>query len=192
MPDIKGRRKEQYMSKLKVIREQQHLTQEELAEKSGISVRTIQRIESGTEPKGQTLKILARTLGVEEIELLDVSREIEAETNTTLLKLINFSSLLFTVFPPLNIVAPLIIMFVKKEFNACSKQIVSVQILWTVAPFVLFMFSAFMKNWFMLGKNFMLVIMVLLVLSNVFIILRNTAELDKNRKLYFRLTFSII
>jgi transcriptional regulator with XRE-family HTH domain len=44
------------MSKLKQIREQQNLTQEELAEKSGISVRTIQRIESGTEPKGHTLK----------------------------------------------------------------------------------------------------------------------------------------
>jgi transcriptional regulator with XRE-family HTH domain len=31
------------MSKLKQIREQQNLTQEELAEKSGISVRTIQK-----------------------------------------------------------------------------------------------------------------------------------------------------
>ncbi len=45
------------MSKLKKIREKLNLTQEELSEKSGISVRTIQRIESGNEPKGQTLKI---------------------------------------------------------------------------------------------------------------------------------------
>jgi len=35
------------MSKLKRIREEQHLTQEELSANSGISVRTIQRIESG-------------------------------------------------------------------------------------------------------------------------------------------------
>lgn len=39
------------MSKLKQIREQQRLTQEELAEKSGISVRTIQQIESGVSSK---------------------------------------------------------------------------------------------------------------------------------------------
>jgi transcriptional regulator with XRE-family HTH domain len=38
------------MSKLKVLRQLQNLTQEELY-KSGISVRTIQRIETGKEPK---------------------------------------------------------------------------------------------------------------------------------------------
>ena len=48
------------MSKLREIRERHNLTQEELSEKSGISVRTIQRIESGTEPKGHTLKILTK------------------------------------------------------------------------------------------------------------------------------------
>lgn len=54
------------MSELKKIREEMNLTQEELAEKSGISVRTIQRIESGTKPKGYTLKALAAALGISE------------------------------------------------------------------------------------------------------------------------------
>ncbi|MGC4129759.1 MAG: helix-turn-helix transcriptional regulator [Bergeyella sp.] len=40
------------MPQLKLIRKQQHLTQEELSEQSGISVRTIQRIEAGTLRKG--------------------------------------------------------------------------------------------------------------------------------------------
>ena len=44
------------MSKLKNLREFQNLTQEELAEKSGVSVRTIQRIETGKKPKGYTLR----------------------------------------------------------------------------------------------------------------------------------------
>jgi len=48
------------MSKLKQLREQKNMTQEELSEKSGISVRTIQRIESGTNPKGHTLKYLLK------------------------------------------------------------------------------------------------------------------------------------
>ena len=81
------------MSKLNKIREKFNLTQEELSDKSGISVRTIQRIESGNEPKGQTLKILAKTLGIEENELLK-KQEIPNEINLTLLKLINLSSLL--------------------------------------------------------------------------------------------------
>ena len=46
-----------------------NLTQEELSEKSKISVRTIQRIEAGTEPKGHTLRALARALDVEEYSL---------------------------------------------------------------------------------------------------------------------------
>ena len=49
---------------LKAIREQKHLTQEELAELSGLSVRTIQRIEAGQEPKGHTAKVLADKLNI--------------------------------------------------------------------------------------------------------------------------------
>ena len=49
-----------------------------------------------------------------------------------------------------------------------------------------------MKNWFSLGNKFSLVVMVLLALSNVFIILRNTAEIDRKGKLFFKLNFSII
>lgn len=176
---------------LNKIREKLNLTQEELSDKSGISVRTIQHIESGNEPKGQTLKILANTLGIKENELLK-KQEIPNRVDLSLLKIINLSSLPFTVIPPVNIVVPLIIMFAKKQFNPLTKQIVSVQILWTVLSVILFMLSAFMKNWFSLGNKFSLVVMIFLVLCNVFIILRNTAEIDKKEKLFFRLNFNII
>ena len=58
------------MSRLKAFREQQNLTQEELSKKSGISARTIQRIETGKEPKGHTRRVLAQALEIEENELL--------------------------------------------------------------------------------------------------------------------------
>ena len=73
------------MSELKKIREEKNLTQEELAEKSGLSVRTIQRIEAGTEPKGYTLKTLASTLDISEKYLLisnNLTGEIEVEKPT--------------------------------------------------------------------------------------------------------------
>tara|TARA_R110002049_G_C8880421_1_gene539895 strand:- start:319 stop:471 length:153 start_codon:yes stop_codon:yes gene_type:complete len=50
------------MSKLCEYREKLNLTQDELAEKAGLSVRTIQRIESGVEPRGYTLSILSYAL----------------------------------------------------------------------------------------------------------------------------------
>ena len=179
------------MSKLKKNREKLNLTQEELSDKSGISIRTIQRIESGNEPKGQTLKILAKTLGIKENELLE-KEEAQIEINSNLIKIINLSSLPFTIIPPANIIIPLVIMFAKKQFNPLAKQIVSIQILWLIFGVIIFMLSSFMKNWFSLGSNFILVVMILLVLSNVFIILINTAEIDKKGKLFFRLNFSII
>jgi transcriptional regulator with XRE-family HTH domain len=95
-----------FMSKLKEIRELQNLTQEELAESSGISVRTIQRIEAGTTPKGYTLRTLSKTLGVSE-EVLQNTPIIETEKENipvqenkeettisySLLKIINLSSI---------------------------------------------------------------------------------------------------
>ena len=50
---------------IKTLREQKHLTQEELAKDSGISIRTIQRIEAGREPKGHTAKALTNALGLD-------------------------------------------------------------------------------------------------------------------------------
>lgn len=179
------------MSKLKEIREKINLTQEELSDKSGISVRTIQRIESGNEPKGQTLKILAKTLAIKESELLE-KEATHIELNSTLLKIINLSSLPFTVIPPANIVVPLVIMLAKKQFSPLAKQIVSIQILWLIIAGIIFLLCSFMKNWFSLGSNFILVVMTLLVFSNMFIILKNTAEIDKKGKLFFRLNFSFI
>ena len=179
------------MSKLKKNREKFNFTQEELSESSGISIRTIQRIESGNEPKGYTLKLLAKTLGINENELLK-KQEPKTDINFTLIKIINLSSLFFTIIPPINIFIPLVIIFARKEFNPLTKQIVSIQILWLIFSVIIFMLSSFSKNWFSLGNKFTLIVMISLILSNVFIILKNALEIDKRGKLFFRLNFSLI
>lgn len=191
------------MSRLKAIRERKNLTQEELSEKSKISVRTIQRIESGTEPKGHTLRVLAQVLDIEESELLYTrvqstnentggeetdEEEKGPQINYSYIKIINLSSLIFTLLPPLNIFVPLMLMFTLKQNNSLARQIISVQMIWTVMAPITFMLGIFLK----FGKQFTLVLMILIVLSNVFIILRNAAEIDRNKKLYFRLKFSMI
>ncbi|WP_374462324.1 helix-turn-helix domain-containing protein [Chryseobacterium sp.] len=190
------------MSRLKAIREQKNLTQEELSEKSKISVRTIQRIESGTEPKGHTLRALAQVLEIEESELLHTraqsinentevektDEEKDPQINYSYIKIINLSSLIFTLLPPLNIFVPLILMFTLKQNNSLARQIISVQMIWTVMAPITFMLGILLK----FGKQFTVVLMILIVLSNVFIILRNAAEIDRNKKLFFRLKFSMI
>lgn len=188
LPEVNKRDR---MSRLKKIREDLNITQDELAKKSGVSVRTIQRIEAGTEPKGYTLKSLAKALEINEDEFLKKSK-VQGEINITLLKLINFSSLPFAILPPLNILLPLLIMLAKKEFNPITRQVVSMQILYTITSIVVFMLSAFIKNWFSMSNKFNLIVMVLLVLINIYLIIRNAFEIDKNGKLYFQLKFSII
>ncbi|MDE5430350.1 helix-turn-helix domain-containing protein [Elizabethkingia meningoseptica] len=186
------------MSALKAIREQKNLTQEELSERSKISVRTIQRIEAGTEPKGHTLRALAKALETDEQALLNkpaeehVEKEIvvqaPADINYTLIKIINLSSLPLILLPPLNILLPLFLMFKLKQKNTLARQIISVQIVWTIMAPVVFMLGIFLK----LGRQFTLVLIILIVLSNIFIILRNAAAIDKHKKLYYKLNFSII
>ena len=176
------------MSKLKQVREQKNLTQEELSEKSGISVRTIQRIESGIAPKGHTLKTLARTLNIPEIDLLNSEKEIPIESldatngiNFQKIKLINLSSILFVLVPPLNIFLPLLLSYILKQRNLLTKQIISLQILWTILAPVFFMLGIFLK----LGRSFTIVLLVVIVLSNIFLILRNLAEIDTKQKLRY-------
>lgn len=190
------------MSELRRIREEQNLTQEELAEKSGLSVRTIQRIESGITPKGYTLKALASGLGVHEKDVLppevheeEVTDEqpvlIQEETETvhySLVKIINLSSIPFAWFPIANFLLPLLIMLFTKQKSSMVKQIISLQIFSAVIAPVIFMIVALMK----LGSGSVLITMILLALANLYIILRNAYEIDKRQKLFYKLNFNMI
>ncbi|WDF46155.1 helix-turn-helix domain-containing protein [Chryseobacterium sp. KACC 21268] len=201
------------MSELKKIREEKNLTQEELAEKSGISVRTIQRIEAGTEPKGYTLRTLALTLDITEKDLLApiiqteeikieepiLINEFETEKkistveefeifNSTVIKIINLSSLPFAWFPIANFLPPLLIMIFTKEKSQISKEIISIQIFLAIVSPIIFLIVAFLK----LGSASVMMTMVGLTLTNVFIILRNAYKIDKRQCLRYRLNFNII
>jgi transcriptional regulator with XRE-family HTH domain len=178
------------MSKLLTIRQKLNLTQEELFERSGISVRTIQRIEAGTSPKGYTLKALAKGLGVNEDEL--VEKEEAASEDTRWLKLINLSALPFMLVPPLNIAAPLLIMFAKKQFTPVTRRIVTIQILWTLIAIVLFLTVIILNDVFAVRGKYMMLIPFVWLIVNAFIILRNAVEIDRNKTLRIGMAFSLI
>lgn len=178
------------MSKLLEHREKHNLTQEELSKKSGISVRTIQRIESGIEPKGYTLRALAKSLNINEKELVE-NKVPNKELNSKLVNLINLSSLVVVFIPIASFVLPLIITLIKKQLNSLTRQIITIQILWSGIMISLYLIGSmiFVNE---LGREIGIGILLFLVLLNAFIILRNSIELNKNTQLFFSLKFNII
>ena len=178
------------MSKLVEYREEQNLTQEELSKKSGISVRTIQRIESGIDPKGYTLRALAEALAINEKDLIKKNNRNE-EFNANFVNLINLSSLFIVFIPIASFVLPLIITLIKKQLNSITKQIITLQILWTIIMIVVYLIESIILVG-ELGRDIGIGILLLLVITNAFIILRNSVELKQKNKLYYKLKFSFI
>lgn len=116
-----------------------------------------------------------------------ISGEEETDVNFASIKIINLSSILFILLPPLNILVPLLLMFKMKQKyagqadNFCSDFMDSNGTCYIYAG-----------NFLKLGRQFTLVLMILIVLSNLFIILRNAAEIDKKKRLFYKLNFSMI
>mgnify|MGYP003630174001 CR=1 FL=1 len=179
------------MSLLLKFREKANLTQQQLSEKSNISVRTIQRIEAGKELKGHTLEALAKALGIDKEKFIETVSEEKVE-NIFLIKLINLSSLPLLFIPLGSILLPLIIMHWKKQVNPLTKQIVSLQILWTILFPIIVLIVIFIGNLLPLSKQVVPLTMLLLLLVNAYIIIRNTAAIDKKNELHIRLKFSLI
>jgi len=126
---------------LKNFRQIKGFSQESLAEASGISIRTIQRLENGASPgNGFTLNALATALGIRPEELR-INQQVHEDTiGNNKLKLINLSALCVILIPLSNILLPLII-FQKGDNNAVvndrGRRILSFQILWTLITMML-------------------------------------------------------
>lgn len=124
--------------RLKELRTQKRMSQEFLAEESGLSLRTIQRIENGkSNPTGESLKRLSNALNVNPDELIDWSIK---EDNKYLIYL-NLSALTFLVFPILGILIPFVLWTSKKgkikHINQLGRRLINFEITWTLALFAI-------------------------------------------------------
>ncbi|MCR8556550.1 helix-turn-helix domain-containing protein [Mucilaginibacter sp. BJC16-A38] len=104
---------------LALYRRKKGLTQEQLSELSGVTSRTIQRIEKGAVvPHVQTLKILAACLDIEAEVLMDEpegSAPATAAKPATLSPLFHVAALLGLGMPILNIILPFILWLFKRD-----------------------------------------------------------------------------
>ncbi|MDN4165106.1 helix-turn-helix domain-containing protein [Cytophagales bacterium LB-30] len=169
-------------------RKSRGLSQEVLAEESGISLRTIQRIENDlSQPRPHTLKTLADTLHIA-LSDLSVNPSQEASVKSVVaLQAINSSALLGVFIPLFQVIGPFFLWRKHKsdplEYQT-GKKILSFQILWLLLTGLILPITHFMHyaitGQFVLGKiPFVLVIYLILVAGNAAWVIKNAILLKK-------------
>jgi len=181
--------KTELSKRVKELRNRKGLSQEQLAENSGLSLRTIQRIENGeTEPRGETLKRLMNALDAAPDDLMDWS----IAEDKGFLTAVNLSALGFFVFPLLGILIPLIMWISKKDklkdINKTGKEILNFQITWNLLVFLTYIF--FMGWMFLMHSLFhnplMLVgIIGFLYMYNFVLIIINTVRIYNGNEIKY-------
>ncbi len=175
---------------VKQVREAKNLTQNQLAEMSGLSLRTIQRIEAGQVLKGHTLSTLAETLKVQESDLLDSKSGVDLAG----IKWINLSTLSFFLIPFGNLIFPLYLTYKAKSVKVkeFGKQILVIQVIWFVLFSLVLMLAPIIQS--ALGTDMPLVfpIIFVFVLLNLAIVIANAIQLDKKGGLAIDLKIKLL
>ncbi|MFC6095715.1 helix-turn-helix domain-containing protein [Flavobacterium qiangtangense] len=177
-------------NKIQVLRESKGLTQTELSEKSGLSLRTIQRLEAGNAPKGFTLKAIAKALETKPEELLIF----QETTNIDRAKLINLSVLSGLVIPFSGIILPLILTYKSKDaFNKeLGKSIVSIQIILTATLSVFMIICPFIQKSFSVKFPLFLIPLILFICLKLLVVLINGNSLNQKNDLAIKLKYSFL
>ncbi|PIF45406.1 transcriptional regulator with XRE-family HTH domain [Chryseobacterium sp. 52] len=175
---------------VKVLRERKNMTQAELAERSGLSLRTVQRIEAGNIPKGFTLKAIAGALETEPENLISA----EDRPNIDRAKLINLSALSGLIIPYGGIIFPLILTYKTKDpvNRELGKNIVSIQIILAGIVSVLMMISPFIQKALSVKIPFFLIFLIAFLCIKLMVVIKNGICLNKNGDLCIKLKTSFL
>lgn len=175
--------------RIKEFRKQKGMSQEFLSEESGLSLRTIQRVENGeTNPTGESLKRLSNALNVNPDELIDWS----IKEDKRYLTFLNLSALTFLFFPLLGILIPFILWTSRKgkikNINKLGKDLINFEITWTLLlffiPFLWFLFSKFgISESFTLSRIF--IIIGVMYFINLIFILLNTLRISNGNDIIY-------
>lgn len=180
--------------KISSLRKNKGISQELLAENSGISLRTIQRIEKGASiPRPFTLKAIADTLAVQ-VEALNFVEENQLHSEQedkifSALRLMNSSTLVVLILPLFNIILPFVLWYKNRKnsiVNKTGRRIISFQILWTLASLLILIVSHIihykLTDSFVSGRVPLVFFIYLLLLSiNVICIIHSTIRLREEK-----------
>lgn len=182
--------------RIKDLRARKGLSQEQLADTCGLSLRTIQRIENGeTEHRGDTLRRLATALEVSPDDIVDCTLPYDKNV----LVILNLVQLGFLAFPLLGVILPLTIWILKKNkvrnVDDYGKAILNFQISWLILLFA-FYISFGLNMIFHFGFRFsfsgILGTVGGLYAINLLIIILNTIKLYNNKIIWYKPSFNFL
>ncbi len=179
--------KDNLAAKIKTLRKRKGFSQEQLADDSSLSLRTIQRIENGeTVPHGDSLRKLTHALGVNPDDILEWT----PSEDKGYLILMNLSALAFIFHPLLGVIIPTVMWILKKDkiklVDDSGRKLISFQITWTILLYSLqlivtqgqyFSFDIQLTQWLpVLLQKFSIVgvCLAFLYLYNIVLIIINT------------------
>lgn len=174
------------MSIIKNIREQNGFTQVELAKLSGLSLRTIQRLESSNkEPKGHSLTVLSEVFNIEPSALQSQYKSIEhtKTSETNLVRLVNLSVLSFIGIPFGNIILPFILWRRNRKsklVDEMGRRIVNFQIIFSIVLSILLCLSPFVGRTFFSNTPIILIVLFGAYAINIVIVCRIAMKLQRN------------
>ncbi|MCD0456927.1 helix-turn-helix transcriptional regulator [Chryseobacterium sp. LC2016-27] len=176
-------------NKIQLLREENRLTQKELAEKAGLSLRTIQRIEAGNTPKGFTLKALAESLNTTPEDLIE-----KEDKNIERAKLINSSALFGLIIPFGGIIFPLILTYKTQEIynKQLGRNVVALQIILSVTMSLFLIASPFIQKELSIKFPVFLIILITFLFLKLIAIIVNGITLNKKKDLHTKLKFNFL
>ncbi|MFI2741866.1 DUF4870 domain-containing protein [Zhouia sp. PK063] len=187
--------------RVKELRLKRGYTQEQLAEESKLSLRTIQRIEKGESlPRGDTLVYLTNALKVAPEDILEFA-DIE---DTGYLRLLHLSALGYIFHPLLGVAIPLVMWILNKDkirgVREAGRKIINFQITYVIFLGVLMLVISggkmFVSNYnyavffraiysIIKGELFVMIIEIYFMYNFILIII-NTIRLGKGKKEFYK------
>lgn len=186
------------MSVLKKLREESGLTQSILAEKTGLSLRTIQRLEANHKaPKGYTLVVLAQEFNQNPsaFKALFLSKKEITESEKLSLKLLNLSVLAFFILPFGNLIVPFIIWRKKRGselIDRVGRKILNFQIFWTFGLGFSLSISPFLDRGFWFSFPLILIVLFFALAINLGFFIHTANRIEKNRFDFLNLSLQLI
>ncbi len=173
--------KEQTLAKnLIYFRKLKGQTQEELAERTKVTVRTVQRIEKGAvNPHLHTIKLLANALEVEVEDLLPLENPKKETLKKKWLLLMHATPLLGLVLPLFHILIPLFLWIHKREDNEVYYQhglkVLNFQITATIGAFASFIALLTIEKWgFLIFVSYVPICILIILINIIRVVQTNT------------------
>lgn len=183
---------------IKNYREKLGVTQADLAQQTGLSLRTIQRLETSNKvPKGHTLTVLSAAFSLEtstlqnEFQNLDHSKS----SDTLSIKFINLSALACVGIPFGNIILPVILWNKKrhsKVVDEVGRKIINFQILWSIMLCISMSISPFLNLYLLPSKPLIFIVLALAFLLNFIVIGFTATSINRNNLSFLNLPIKLL